>query len=191
MTFHGEDPPAGVEPFQTPRPIPDRVSAEEILRALTGGVSPDENDTIKFTPTGWLFAALSQLPTFAGARRVLQTNSGNTAAEWTNIIHLPGFIIAQSVQEDTVLNLESGNATPEVSNHQMWRTSGTTAITDFDNGDVGQRLSILAQSTITITHNASIIVLSGSVNFNMVSGDTLQLYMFNDQVWHETARNVI
>jgi len=88
----------------------------------------------------------------------------------------------------TVVTFTSADATPTVGIGETFITAGTTAITDFDNGVVGQTIKILAASTISITNNAS-INLQGSRAFGMVAGDTLTLHMFNDQVWEETARS--
>ncbi len=52
---------------------------------------------------------------------------------------------------------------------------------------MGQTIQILAEDTITITDGTP-IQLSGGSNFAMVSGNTLTLTMFNDQIWHEIAR---
>lgn len=89
----------------------------------------------------------------------------------------------------TAVTFTSADATPTVGIGETFITAGTTAITDFDNGVVGQTIRILAASTITITHNGSIILLDNGANFNMVSGYTLTLHMFNDQVWEEVARS--
>ena len=88
---------------------------------------------------------------------------------------------------DTAVTFTSTDATPTVAGGKTFITAGTTAITDFDDGVVGQTIKILAASSITITHGSP-ISLAGSVNFNMVAGDTLTLHMFNDQVWEEIAR---
>ena len=88
------------------------------------------------------------------------------------------------------IDITSGDATPSVKNSNVIETAGTTTITDFDDGVVGQIIFIKANDRITITHNASIIVLVGEVNFTMEDGDTLILGMFDDQVWHEISRNV-
>ena len=88
------------------------------------------------------------------------------------------------------VDMTSGDTTPSVKNLNFIETAGTTTITDFDDGEVGQLLLIKANTTITITHNASIIVLSGEVDFTMMDGNTLTLAMFDDQVWHEISRNV-
>lgn len=189
MTPNGDD-DRSTGPFEVlgPGPIPDRVGAEAIVRALVAGAFPDENDTIKFTLEGWIFAALSEIGV-GNALQILQTNSGGTAAEWSNTINIPSWGRSQSWMDDLVLNLPSGDATPGVENHQIWKTLGTTAITNFLNGFVGQRLIILATDSITITDNAN-IVLAGGANFAMTDSDTLVLQMFNAGVWHELSRSV-
>ncbi len=62
-------------------------------------------------------------------------------------------------------------------------------ITDFDNGQVGQTIHILATASITITDGAPII-LNGSADYDMTVTDTLTLTMYNDQVWSEDSRSV-
>ena len=81
------------------------------------------------------------------------------------------------------------DATPSVLGLTMFTSGGTTAITDFDDGVVGQLIVLLAEHSVTIT-DGSPIVLNGSGNYAMTSGDTLTLRMFNDQIWHEVARSV-
>lgn len=90
--------------------------------------------------------------------------------------------------EDEVHTL-ANDATPSVRTSTLWRTGGTTTITDFDDGVVGKTIQILADHSITITDNSNIL-LSGTTNFNMTPGDTLTLTMFDDQVWQEISRNV-
>lgn len=89
----------------------------------------------------------------------------------------------------TAITFTSTDATPSVAAGETFITAGTTAITDFDDGVVGQTIKILGASSITITSNAAINLNSG-LNFDMVSGDTLTLHMFNDQVWEEISRTV-
>ena len=67
------------------------------------------------------------------------------------------------------------------------KTGGTTAITDFDDGVIGQLFTLLSGHAVTITDGA-IIILNGSVDFVMAAGDTLTLAMINSQVWEEIAR---
>jgi len=85
----------------------------------------------------------------------------------------------------------SADATPSVQAHGLFDTAGTTTITDFDDGNIGQIVFIRAKSNLTITHNSSIINLSSAANFAMVTEDTLTLAMFADQVWHELARTTV
>lgn len=83
----------------------------------------------------------------------------------------------------------STDATPSIANGEVFQTAGTTAITDFDDGFIGQTIRILATASITITDGAPII-LSGSADYTMTVSDTLTLTMFDDQVWQEVARSV-
>jgi len=78
--------------------------------------------------------------------------------------------------------------TPTVAENNLFVTGGTTTITDFDDGVIGQKIMILAAHTVTIEHDGSDICLSANTDFDMEAGDTLTLCMFTDQVWHEIAR---
>ncbi len=80
------------------------------------------------------------------------------------------------------------DVTPTIRESEVFITAGTTAITDFDNGEVGDVIRILAATSKKITHGAP-VSLRGEVSFSMVSGDTLTLAMFNDQVWEEIGRS--
>jgi parallel beta-helix repeat protein len=82
----------------------------------------------------------------------------------------------------------AADTTPTVLNGSLFKTGGAVTITDFDDGVVGQTITILAAHAVTITDGASII-LNGSGNFAMAASDTLTLTMFDDQVWQEVARS--
>jgi len=84
----------------------------------------------------------------------------------------------------------NADATPSVLGGTLFQTTGTTTITDFDDGVVGQTIKIKANANITITNNASIIKLAGAANFNMTADDTLTLTMYDDQVWTEDGRSI-
>lgn len=88
-----------------------------------------------------------------------------------------------------LITFTSGDATPSVKNATLCITAGTTAITDFDDGEVGQIIYIKATANITITDGAPII-LNGSADYTMTDTDTLTLAMFDDQVWQEISRSV-
>jgi len=88
-----------------------------------------------------------------------------------------------------LITFTNADATPSVKNANLCITTGTTTITDFDDGVVGQIITIKATGNITITDGAPII-LSGSANYSMTDTDTLTLAMFDDQVWQEIGRSV-
>jgi len=88
----------------------------------------------------------------------------------------------------SAVTFTSTDATPTIDLGEIFITAGTTAITNFDNGEVGDVIQILGASTITVTHNSN-ISLNNQVDFAMLSGDSLTLSMFNDQVWEETGRS--
>jgi hypothetical protein len=81
------------------------------------------------------------------------------------------------------------DASPSVAGVHLARTGGTTSITDFDDGVVGQTIKIKAEHSVTITDGAP-IVLNGGANFDMTDTDTLTLTMYVDQIWTEDARSV-
>ena len=105
--------------------------------------------------------------------------------KWLNNV----FKTIRQIYPDTVTVLTSGDATPTVKDKYVFKTAGTTAITDFDDGVIGQTIYILATASITITDGAPII-LNGSANYTMTDTDTLTLTMFNDQIWNEVSRMV-
>lgn len=79
------------------------------------------------------------------------------------------------------------SATPNVAAGNVWRTVGTTTITDFLGGAHSHQIVIIAETSITITHGASTINLQGSVNFDMVAGNTLSL-VYDGTDWFEAGR---
>ena len=101
----------------------------------------------------------------------------------TKNVYYGGALVAATV---TTL---ADEATPTVAASNLFKTGGTTTITDFDDGVVGQTISIIAAHAITIT-DGSPIILHGSANFVMAAADTLTLTMFDDQVWQEVSRMV-
>ncbi len=96
-------------------------------------------------------------------------------------------LILGPVYEATITLDDTG--TPDVSGGNSFITGGTTAITDFNNGVVGQTIKVLAKGTITLT-NGTPIKLAGAGNYSMTITDTLTLHMFDDQVWSEIGRSV-
>ncbi|KKL85532.1 hypothetical protein LCGC14_1953840, partial [marine sediment metagenome] len=93
-----------------------------------------------------------------------------------------------TVTQSTVTTL-ADDGTPTVAASNLFLTGGVTAITDFDDGVVGQTITILAAHSVKITDGAPII-LAGGADYDMTDSDTLVLTMFNDQVWNEVSRSV-
>ena len=83
----------------------------------------------------------------------------------------------------------ANNATPPVAGGSTFTTGGTTTITDFDDGTVGQTITVLSEHAVTIT-DATNIILHGSANFVMAAADSLTLVLKADNKWYETARMV-
>ena len=81
------------------------------------------------------------------------------------------------------------DATPSVASKDVWRTGGTTTITDFDDGFTGQILHVLAEHAISITHGTD-IVLDGRTTFVMAANDTLTLVQKANGNWYEIARSL-
>ncbi len=99
-------------------------------------------------------------------------------AEITRLLELPPLLVELA-----------NDATPTVAGVTLAKTGGTTTITDFDDGVLGQTFTLRSGHAVTITDGTNIL-LSGSANFVMADGDTLTLTMFNDQVWEEVSRKV-
>jgi len=76
-----------------------------------------------------------------------------------------------------------------VSGGSIFQTGGTTTITDFDDGAIGQTITILSVHAVTITDGTNII-LYGSVDLVMAISDSLTLVLKADNKWYETARMV-
>ncbi len=79
--------------------------------------------------------------------------------------------------------------TPSVLSGTNFLTGGTTAITDFDDGQLGQTIRIKAAHTVDVTAGAA-IKLAVAGTYTMTDSDTLQLTMYVDQVWSEDTRSV-
>ncbi len=95
---------------------------------------------------------------------------------------------------ETTVTFGSGDATPSVLSSGTFKTAGTTTITDFDDGVVGQTIYILATASITIAKTAAINLQkqgAGLLNFNMIAGDSIKFKMYNTGVWEEVSRSHI
>jgi hypothetical protein len=82
------------------------------------------------------------------------------------------------------------NATPSVKRGNYYLTTGTTAITNFTEGRVGQTIHLQATDSITVQDNAN-IVLGDSSDYAMVVGDVLVLTQYEVGIWAEEARGSV
>lgn len=80
------------------------------------------------------------------------------------------------------------SATPSVGLSDKCITGGTTTITNILGGTVGQRITIHAAHSVTITDGTNIF-LNGSANWSMNATDTLMLEMKTDGKWYEISRS--
>ena len=160
--------PAGV----TKASYPTAADAD----ANTNGTSADVTINSRGQPENDLWGKDNQV-----YRIIVKNSSGATQDDWTNL-RMPG------ASRRTTVTFTGADATPTIAESENFITSGTTAITDFDDGVVGDVIHILAASTIAIVDGVSVGLLN-SENFAMVSGDTLTMQMFNDQVWEEVGRS--
>jgi hypothetical protein len=107
----------------------------------------------------------------------------------TGFVALPGIVYEPYIQPNTGLSTLSNSATPSVYGLTQGLTGGTTTITNFTNGTVGQQFTLVSEHAITITDGTNIF-LSGSANFVMKATDTLTLIQKADGKWYEIARSV-
>lgn len=113
--------------------------------------------------------------------------------EFDTIVSAEAFLHSQSYsvgQASTKFNTLANDATPKVitsESHSFWLTGGATTITDFDDGFIGQTITVIAEHSLTITEGTP-IVLKGSANFTMTDTDTLTLVQKPDGNWYEMSR---
>jgi hypothetical protein len=81
----------------------------------------------------------------------------------------------------------ANEATPTVADGRSFLTGGTTTITDFDDGETGQIIHVLAAHSLIITDGTNIF-LSGSTNWTMTATDTLTLICIANNTWYELSR---
>ena len=81
----------------------------------------------------------------------------------------------------------AGDTTPSVLNVEIWEGSGSAvSITNFDNGQEGQRIVVLGDGTTTVVHNSSLIRTNTGSNKLLTTGFVFRFTRFND-VWVEDA----
>jgi hypothetical protein len=108
----------------------------------------------------------------------------------TGFVALPGMVYEPYLQPSTGLPVLVGGAiaTPSVYGLTQAITAGAITITNFLNGTVGQRFTLIAEHAVTITDGTNIF-LNGSANFVMAASDTLTLIQKADGKWYEISRS--
>ena len=129
----------------------------------------------------------------------ISSNSGS------QIIELDGAIVRTStsksgprlvssgpfVYQQSNLGLTANSTTPSVllGNSFYTQNSSGTAITNFTNGTIGQRIVIVIQDTHTSFTNGATLKLAGAVNWTTTNvNDTFEA-IFDGGVWYECGRS--
>lgn len=76
----------------------------------------------------------------------------------------------------------------EKENRPVTWTMASKHIVNFDDGFTGQVITVIAESSLTITDGTNIF-LAGSANFAMAATDTLTLICKLDGNWYELGRS--
>jgi len=122
-------------------------------------------------------------------------NKGTYSVSSSSLANLEGTSVFYPTSDNRLASTHVGivalanDATPPVAGGSTFTTGGTTTITDFDDGVLGQTITILSEHAVTITDGTNII-LNGSANFVMAAADSLTLVLKADNKWYETARMV-
>lgn len=86
--------------------------------------------------------------------------------------------------------MQKSQPTPNLSlGIDIYLTSSTTTITDFDNGSTGREITIIAEHAVKITDGTNIF-LEDSLDFVMAVSDTLTIIQKADGKWYETGRSI-
>lgn len=92
-----------------------------------------------------------------------------------------------SAADETWQAFASGDATPSVAGYTRFKTAGSTAITDFDDGTEGQAIHVWFDGNVAITHNAAIIYLSGKETFTPRANCVMTFILDDSNIWHEVG----
>lgn len=91
--------------------------------------------------------------------------------------------------ENPVGHVRAGSVSNSAAGSLMFRISGSGTINALADGTIGQTIQLVAENTATII-NSQAIRLRENKNYVMRRGDTLQLAMFEEDVWQEVGRSV-
>lgn len=97
-------------------------------------------------------------------------------------------LVGSNKTDDTigVISLPAG-ATPSVGGGSRFKTSGTTTITNLDDGYEGQIVTIIGQHSTTQLTDGGNLGLAGNMVLDV--GDTIQLVSLDGTQWYELGRS--
>jgi hypothetical protein len=106
-------------------------------------------------------------------------------------------VVTDTATQDIYLDLSGstftdGDTTPSVAGAELFKTgnTGNTAITTFDNGYPGQRITIIIGDSNTDFTDGATLIMNGGVNWTAsVANDTIQ-FVYDGTAWYETTRSV-
>lgn len=157
---------------------PDGLELIDGLSTIT--IYPDQSALIVCTGTGWLslyqdLIAAGENNTFTGDN----TFSGDTT--------FSGDIVMSSsqIQEVKGADIASASALPLLTDGNFFDVTGTTTITSIDtSGTVGTEITLQFDGILTLTHNATDLILPTGANITTSAGDvaTFREYASGDWV---------
>ena len=115
-----------------------------------------------------------------GARGVQQT--GITVSDNDEVRH------AGTVEWDKGGDLVSAAALVLDTDGNYFDVTGTTTITSVGTKPIGTRIMLQFDGIVTVTHNATTLILAGGVNFVTVAGNLLELISEGSGNWREVGR---
>jgi hypothetical protein len=136
---------------------------------------------------------VKMLPGFGQCALAAITEGPNGSdGDWVDAYALPNIQVEETSFTNLLAASLSSNATPDVRNANELEIQSTVAITDLLNGIQGQRITLtLTGGTNTtmclITHSASLALMGGR-NWQMSTGESLELVRNSSEGWVETGR---
>lgn len=162
---------------------------------FTGGIRLEERDLSHTDPTPWQIREVGNasehkitIDSEGSAAKPALIEIGQSAGNVVDVT-LGGEVRPRSIVSTIVATMASGDTTPSVGGTNTLLTAGTTTITNFDDGVVGQVIRVKAKSIITVQDNAQ-VGLEGTTDFDMKVGDTLSLELFESGVWSQVGKMV-
>ncbi len=146
------------------------------------------NGSISLKGTASLDAGSGTIETIGVLKGGVTTLGATTCASLnmgSGTIQTTGTVEAAMFRCDAVNNLDD-TASPSVSGKSLFVTTGTTEVTDLDDGVVGQRVTIIIKHTKTFRSTGNLHISGTSAT--LTSGDTIELVLHSDNEWYTTSK---